>query len=220
MTVRGLPFLFPIFGILLAGAFRPSELDWRTLEPPVPIRIPRVTIALPDGSALRFLGVPGPDGRPDFYLGERECPAGLFSPEARPPSLAEARAFCARLSDLTGRTLRLPTAAEWRRAARAHTTNAPFPWGYGPSTPPPGVHFHSETPPRLPGPAFGYGFRDLAGGRWEWTRGGLALGGAWSERDPHTLRIDHAWCPPDDYAGADVGFRILLEPPSTSHAHL
>lgn len=40
----------------------------------------------------------------------------------------EAVAFCAWLSEATGRTIRLPTEAEWERAAR-HTDSRLYPWG-------------------------------------------------------------------------------------------
>lgn len=202
---------FPMLGSLLAWMFRPSERDLHTREPHHPPHIPRRILALPDGQALRFLGIPDPAGGTAFHLMETEIPASVwrgFRPD--PPTRRDAEAFARHLSERTGRSLRLPTAAEWRLAARGGVPNANFPWGFGPH-PPAGVLFGLEAPPRKTGPPLGYGFRDLAGGRWEWTQEGVLLGGAWSERDPDTLRIDHAWRPPPGYADRDTGFRLVWE---------
>ena len=48
------------------------------------------------------------------------------------PSWFDATAFCAWLTDATGRTYRLPTEAEWERAARGGVEDALFPWGDAP----------------------------------------------------------------------------------------
>ena len=89
--------------------------------------------------------------------------------------------------------------------------NAQFNWGFGPNLPK-GIAFDLRRPPSRPGPALGYGFRDLAGGHWEWTEEGVLLGGAWSERDPETLRIESQWEPPGGYADLDTAVRLVWEP--------
>ena len=207
MKPRSLPLLiFPTLGILMAWVFRPSETDWQTLQPYQAPRLQKKTLALPDGQALRFIQLPGED----FSLSITEVPSSILDLyPGESSSHAGATAFAAWISDLTGHALRLPTANEWRFAARAGTTNAEFAWGYGPPVPPEGLHFDRTTPPQKPGPKFGYGFRDLAGGLWEWTQEGLLLGSAWSEQNPQTLYIDHAFSPPEAYAGADTGIRLL-----------
>jgi hypothetical protein len=209
---RFLPLLvFPIGGSLLAWVFRPSELDVQTLQPPVAPQPYVKVVALPDGQALHMIGIPDPAGGPAFYLSETEIPSALwrsFSPQA--PSHKNAIAFCSWLTDQTGMTFRLPTSAEWQLAAAGGLANAEYPWGYG-STLPKGIHFNLPQAPSTPGAEFGYGFKDFAGGRWEWTQEGHLLGSAWSETNPQTLRLDFEWHPPANYAGADVSIRVLLE---------
>jgi formylglycine-generating enzyme required for sulfatase activity len=123
-------------------------------------------------------------------------------------SFADAQAVCAELSRQTGQTLRLPTLLEWRQAARAGIQNLPYPWGYDRDLPE-HLRFGLPEPPSTPGPAFGYGFRDLAGGVWEWTAEGVLVGSAWSESNPETLKIDHAWVPPEGYGDLDTGIRLV-----------
>lgn len=209
MKSRSLPLLlFPIFGILLAWVFRPSEIPVDSRHPPPASRIHKRTLHLPDGQGLRFIEVPGSG----FALSEIEVPASLLALySGETASHAGALSFASWLSQSTGQHLRLPRAEEWRLAARAGIPNAEFPWGFGPPLPPGGLHFALVKPPKKPGPAFGFGFRDLAGGRWEWTAEGLLLGSAWSEQNPQTLYIHHQWAPPDHYTGADTGIRLLWE---------
>ncbi|MCC5846684.1 MAG: SUMF1/EgtB/PvdO family nonheme iron enzyme [Verrucomicrobia bacterium] len=210
----------PTLGTLLALGFRPSETDWRTFSEARNPKIAHATLALPDGQAIRLLGVPDIGGGPAFFLGEREITRAEFrafdpSFEGHPGSAAvshaQALAFCEWLSQRSGRRVRLPTLAEWRLAARGGIPNAEFPWGFSRNLRPRGVRFALDTKPRRPGPPLGYGFRDLAGGLWEWTVEGRAIGGAWSERDPDRLRIDTAISLPDGYRDEDSGFRILVE---------
>lgn len=200
--------VLPLFGITAGLLFRPSEAY--RIPSPERASVESRTLCLPDGSALRFLR--GPDM--EVYLSQTEVPPAITGELFQGPlSFSKAGEFCAWLSDLTGQRLRLPTAAEWRQAARAGVDNAEFAWGFAPASPPPGIHFGRETPPSSPGPAFGYGFRDLAGGTWEWTAEGQLLGSAWSERNPETLRIEHAWSPPPGYRDRDTGVRLAWEAP-------
>ena len=209
-AMRWWPF-FPLTGIMAALALRAPEHDPHTFSPPRPDPVRTKTLSLPDGNALRFIGIADPAGGVAFYLAERETPPAIRDSLAPDPlSHTDALAFARDLSALTGESLRLPTAAEWRLAARGGVANAQVPWGFGPRIPP-GVRFGLDRPPSRPGPALGHGFRDMAGGRWEWTMEGTALGSAWSERDPATLRIDHAWRPPPGYAGGDIATRLLWE---------
>jgi hypothetical protein len=209
MNARSLPLLiFPILGMLLAWIFRPSEIHVQTLHPPPATSVVKRTLHLPDGQGLRFIEVP----ESGFALSEIEVPASILALyPGETASHAGALAFTEWLSQITGTPLRLPRAGEWRLAAHAGIPNSEFAWGFGPPIPPKGLHFALEEAPQKPGPAFGYGFRDLAGGLWEWSAEGLLLGSAWSEQDPQTLYIDHHWQPPPGYAGADTGFRLLWE---------
>lgn len=216
-------FLFPILGSLLAYGFRMSETDWKSVSPPERRRIQRKHLPLPDGSVLRFLGVPDEAGKVAFWLAERELSrsearalgvepggAGL----AAAVSFAEARAICARLSELTGTRARLPTHVEWKQAARGGVASAEAAWGFGLESPPRHLHVARHHAPRKPGPRMGFGFRDLAGGLWEWTQEGYAVGSAWSEQNLQTLSLTYSIVLPENYRDGDVGMRVLIEPPA------
>jgi hypothetical protein len=199
--------VLPIFGIMVGLRFRPSEGIVVTTPDDQPVE--RRLLVLPDGRAMRFLRGPGMS----VFLSETEVPtAWLSDVQSVPFSHAEAMAYAEALSTLTGNSLRLPTVEEWRDAARAGVASAEFAWGFGPAPDGSRIRFQLPEPPDTPGSAFGYGFRDLAGGMWEWTLEGTLLGSAWSESNPETLRIDHAWSPPPGYRGADAGIRLAWEP--------
>jgi formylglycine-generating enzyme required for sulfatase activity len=98
----------------------------------------------------------------------------------------DAVAFCAWASQVTGVQVRLPTAAEWQKAARG-TDARPYPWGQGPL---PGPHL-CNCLPEFPGSAVAasealegattpvgafsplgdspWGCSDMLGNVWEWT---------------------------------------------------
>ena len=134
---------------------------------------------------------------------------------------AEAEAYCRWLARQTGRTVRLPTEAEWEVAARAGIDGAPFSWGWG-GKPSEWAQFDASGPAARGGayPANGFGLHDMAGNLYEWcayevsSAKGLrcARGGGWPERDPALLRVDRAVAFPANYRGRDVGFRVLREP--------
>ena len=132
----------------------------------------------------------------------------------------EAQAYCAWLSDASGRAVRLPTEAEWELAARGGVDGAPFPWGWG-GNPSRMARFDAEGPAPRGGtrPANGFGLYDVAGNLYEWCAPDaspppgrrLAKGGSWAERDPDRLRVEHRQPFPAGYRGRDVGFRALRE---------
>lgn len=152
---------------------------------------------------------------------------GRFVPargEARRPvafvSVHDAAAYCEWLSAPGAWLARLPTQAEWGRAARGGRRHAAFPWGWG--TPKGRAHFAESGASRggryRPNPL---GFYDLAGNLFEWCAPDpnneaeecIAVGGSWAETDPFLLAIDRTTHFPCDYRDADVGFRVLLEIP-------
>ncbi len=212
--------VFPLFGVVLGLALRPLEMDWSHFRPVQRTRVPRKTLPLPDGSAMRFLGVPDETGIVQFWLGEREVTrveARALGLEAdgtgisAAVSLEEARTLCARLTEWSGHQIRLPSREEWRMAARGGVANAEVPWGFGLALRPDNTGFARKRPARRPGSPLGFGFRDLAGGLWEWTQEGSAVGSAWSETNPATMRLSYAVTLPEGYRDRDTGLRVLME---------
>ena len=134
---------------------------------------------------------------------------------------AEAEAYCAWRSREEGRTVRLPTEAEWEAAARGGVDGAPFPWGWGGAAAEL-AQFDAAGPAAKGGrfPANGFGLRDMAGNLCEWCAAGpglpsgrrVARGGSWAERVPESLQVAHRQFFPAEYRGRDAGFRALREP--------
>lgn len=99
-------------------------------------------------------------------------------------TIADARAYAAWLSAVTGRSYRLPSEAEWEWAARAGTTT-PYPWGdameegrascRGCDGP---VVEHAGTTPVGAWPANAWGLHDMNGNLWEMTAD------CWTPRHP------------------------------------
>jgi formylglycine-generating enzyme required for sulfatase activity len=83
----------------------------------------------------------------------------------------EAVAFCRWLGQRTGQTVRLPTEAEWEKAARG-TDGLTYPWGEQFDTARCNVDktgIGSTSPAGIfPGGASPYGVEDLSGNVWEW----------------------------------------------------
>ncbi len=134
---------------------------------------------------------------------------------------AEAEAYCRWRSQVEGRTVRLPTEAEWETAARGGVDGAPYPWGWG-GKPAELARFGAEGPAARGGEfmANGFGLYDMAGNLYEWCAPGSGLsagrraarGGSWAERDPVFLEVAHRQLFPENGRGRDVGFRALREP--------
>ena len=84
----------------------------------------------------------------------------------------DAVAYCKWLSRSTGRSYRLPTIAEWEKAARG-TDGRTYPWGNWPPNDQLCNFDHNvdDTTPvgRYPSGASPYGCLDMAGNVWEWT---------------------------------------------------
>ncbi|MBP7275430.1 MAG: SUMF1/EgtB/PvdO family nonheme iron enzyme [Kiritimatiellae bacterium] len=131
----------------------------------------------------------------------------------------DAEAYARWLGRRIGAAVRLPSEEEWEYAARGGLPGARWPWGWGP--PENRAHFDAPAPaPVRTGPVNPYGLWGMAGNVFEWCAGEgpqpgtiPARGGAWPERDPNLLRVFHRAGFARDYAGADVGFRVLRENP-------
>ena len=150
----------------------------------------------------------------------------------------DALAYCRWLSDALGRVARLPTEAEWEKAARGGTDGQRYPWGddidpsRGNYLADPAVKNERGTRPTGTYPPNAYGLYDMAGNVWEWVsdwyasdyysisdsrnpRGPesgsmrIVRGGSWVNEDVGMLRCAYRHqVPPDTYAHS-VGFRIV-----------
>jgi sulfatase modifying factor 1 len=153
----------------------------------------------------------------------------------------DAVAYCAWLADAIDRRVRLPTEAEWERAARGGVDGQRYPWGddVEPSRcnylADPSVKRQRGTRPTGTYAPNAYGLCDIIGNAWEWvsdwyggdyyglgdvrdprgpTSGTMRIvrGGSWVNDDIAMLRSAYRHkVPPDTYAYS-VGFRVVCEP--------
>ncbi len=151
----------------------------------------------------------------------------------------DASEYCRWLAGQTGRPVRLPTEAEWERAARAGREGERYPWGSSPEV----THANylgpgrtkpaSGTSPIRSLPPNDAGLYDMAGNVWEWVSdwyradcyahgvarnptgpatGTLRVvrGGSWTNSDPWMLRCAHRLPVPPDTFSYSIGFRIAI----------
>ena len=149
------------------------------------------------------------DGRPPE--GREEHPVVLVSH-------ADAEAYAAWFSEITGETWRLPTELEWEKAARG-LEGFTYPWGndwdeealnshdLGPfDTEPVGSYLHGASP---------FDMLDAAGQVYEWTasRGGsdrfFVKGGSWDDKGCGVCRPAARHGRPADLKHILVGFRLI-----------
>jgi sulfatase modifying factor 1 len=149
----------------------------------------------------------------------------------------DANAYCAWLSRKTNRPMRLPTEAEWEKAARGGLEGKKFPWGdtldaaFAHFLPHTGAKAERGTAAVGTYLANGFKLHDMAGNVWEWVSDWyapnyysraqylnpqgpesglmrLVRGGAWVNADGRYLRCAYRHkIPPDSYAYS-IGFRV------------
>ena len=151
--------------------------------------------------------------------------------------LEDALAYCAWLASTIGRPIRLPTEAEWEKAARGGLEGRRYPWGdeldashanYLPDLSLKAMH--GSKPVRSFAPN-AYGLYDMAGNVWEWVadwydphyyrnsplrnpqgppngRLRVVRGGSWVSANPELLTCAHRHAVPGDTYSFSIGFRI------------
>lgn len=176
-----------------------------------------------------------------YAWADGQPPAGLGSHPVVLVQYEDALAYCAWLSAQTGRFMRLPTEAEWEKAARAGQEGLPYPWGHdidasrGNYLSDPAAKRQRGTRPAGTYPPNAYGICDLIGNVWEWVAdwysaeyygtgdvhdptgppsGSMRIvrGGSWVNDDLAMLRISYRHkVPPDTYTYS-IGFRVVCAP--------
>jgi formylglycine-generating enzyme required for sulfatase activity len=165
-------------------------------------------------------------GRPP--RGDPSRPLAYDSKPMVAVTLEDAQRLCQRLS--TDRVeYRLPSEAEWEKAARGGRIGARWPWGNVPPDPSRCDFGHfgefKIVEPRRLAPN-GYGLFGICGGVWEWTRdpydalayrgargsnpGEVAQvlrGGSWSDC-AQSCTVSFRMAQPPDALAANIGFRI------------
>jgi formylglycine-generating enzyme len=149
----------------------------------------------------------------------------------------DAIAYCAWLSGASGRTVRLPSEAEWEKAARGGLVGKRYPWGDRLGTDmanyltDPAMKKSGGTTRCRSYPPNGYGLFDMAGNVWEWVHdwydakyfdlspasspagpgnGTLRVvrGGSWLAADVRMLSCSYRHKVPPDTYSYGIGFRI------------
>jgi formylglycine-generating enzyme required for sulfatase activity len=204
---------------------------------------------------VRATGHPAPDLREPPLIASgadglfRDLAARYVWREGNPPDghgshpvvlvrYEDAAAYCRWLTESIRQLVRLPTEAEWEKAARGGMTGYKYPWGNeidpsrGNFLADPAAKPKRGTRPTGTYPPNAYGLYDMAGNVWEWVSdwysrdyyaGGEAVdpkgpasgtlrivrGGAWVNDDVSMLRCSYRHkVPPDTYAYS-IGFRIV-----------
>jgi formylglycine-generating enzyme required for sulfatase activity len=145
----------------------------------------------------------------------------------------EAVAYCEWLSKLTGRQYRLPTEAEWERAARAGVDDMLYPWGDAPPQSRPRYAVRWQTGPEPVGRSDpnAYGLYEMCENVHEWCsdwfdpacylnsalrnpqgppRGSrrASRGGSWRHHVKNSRCYTRSSIPPE-FQYADYGFRVV-----------
>jgi sulfatase modifying factor 1 len=151
----------------------------------------------------------------------------------------DAITYCRWLSKTIGRVVRLPTEADWEKAARGGLERKRYPWGdqldrlhANYLSDPAKKTLHGTSACRSY-PPNGYGLFDMAGNVWEWVhdwydpdyyvssprtcpqgpaagRFRIVRGGGWLTAEPRMLTCSHRHHVPPDTYSYGIGFRVAF----------
>jgi formylglycine-generating enzyme required for sulfatase activity len=200
-------------------------------EPPGIRHVPMMVPAEREGE-FRELATP-------FVWHEGRPPAGRDNHPVTLVRFDDAAEYCAWLSARTGQTFRLPTEAEWEKAARGRSApTTRYPWGdeIDPSRAnfliDPSAKHSRSTSAVGQYPPNSYQVHDVVGNVWEWVtdwygadyyaktryqnpagpdagRLRIIRGGSWVNDDVAMLRVSHRHKVPPDTYAYSIGFRIV-----------
>jgi formylglycine-generating enzyme required for sulfatase activity len=156
-----------------AGPFRVGSNEYDDEKPEHEVDLPAFYIArypVTNGQYARF--VEARTYRPPDHWRGKTPPHELRNHPVVHVTWHDAVAYCAWLSEARGEAVRLPTEAEWEKAARG-TDGRRYPWG---DRPDPNLANYDDTGIGttspvgcFPGGASPYGCEEMAGNVWEWT---------------------------------------------------
>jgi iron(II)-dependent oxidoreductase len=161
----------------------------------------------------------------------REFPPGTAKDPVTGVTWQDAADYCGWLGEKSGAPARLPTEAEWTRAARGDQHNNKYPWGNEWDA---RAASSGETRPRAvksyPAGKSPFGAYDMAGNVWEWVadddeeviedsttgrprpiKGKVVKGGAAEEDKDLVSAVSRGVLPPET-ADKWIGFRCVLQP--------
>ncbi len=164
--------------------------------------------------------VHGYDATRRFAWENGRPPAGREDHPVVLVSYADAEAYAAWLSEVTGRAWRLASEAEWEKAARG-TDGRRFPWGnfWNPTV----LNSHDQGPfdtlpvGSFPRGASPYGLLDPAGQVFEWTSTSagpgrrLVKGGSWDDKGCGVCRPAARHGRPEGIKHILIGFRVVSD---------
>jgi formylglycine-generating enzyme required for sulfatase activity len=205
-----LPHGEPVWAEVPAGEFQMGGEGKYDGKPVHRVHLERFQIARVSVTNAQYrLFVEAAEHTPPGHWEDGRVPRGLESHPVVNVSWHDAMAYCRWLSEATGKSIALPSEAQWEKAARGVRDRREYPWGDEwdetrcngdelglEGTTPVGIFPEGASP---------YGCLDMAGNVWEWTR---SLWGRWTGEKAE-LQFGYPYEPGDGRenleAGDDVG---------------
>ena len=187
-------------------------------------------VALPGGKSLDVVPIPGCNyamGKYPITQAQYEAVMGTNQSYFKGPdnpvetvSWDDAQEFCKKLSALSGKTVRLPTEAEWEHACRAGSTTNYCSGDTVADLDKVGWYSNNSggtTHPVGQKASNAWGLHDMHGNVWEWCEdkykqsrsARVVRGGSWFGSPDYCRSSDRLWYAPDSRLGS-CGFRVVV----------